>query len=119
MHILCWLGRHKAASIDPEKGMVVGGSKCGRAECGKILSNPIVWPDPPPEPVDFDENRVCPACHSKNMLTRWCTGLRPWVPHMEYKYRICYYGTKAHLHRECSCGFSWVEKTAYDKYERC
>ena len=119
MNILCLLGFHKQVKTNPEKGLV-SEVKCSRLWCDKIIHPEIIWPRPLPLQTiqPFPEHSQCPICHSYPTHTYFCQGTR-WDLEIKYPHFInqnlrCPYGEKGHLHRKCSCGFEWVEKTALD-----
>lgn len=119
MHILCFLGSHKSVRTNPDRG-IDSETKCSRIGCGKILTPEVIWPKPPPLQTiqPFCENSKCLVCHSIPIYTYFCLGNR-WdleiKPPFYFDQNLrCPYGEKGHLHRKCSCGFKWVERTALD-----
>ena len=120
MNFLCWLGKHKSVRTNPDRG-IASETKCSRVGCEEILSREIIWPKPLPlqNIQPFCENSKCLVCHSVPNYTYFCLGIR-YDLEIKYPYFInqdlrCPYGEKGHLHRKCSCGYRWVEKTALDK----
>ena len=121
MHILCFFGSHKQVKTNPEKGLM-SEVRCSRDWCNKLIFPETVWPDPPPSIRPFSENSKCPVCLSFHVETKYCGGriLKfHWNGRFDQVYYDgCLYGKEPHLHRNCSCGFGWAEKTAIDTEDK-